>query len=1223
MASMQPNAPQSNQNTYFPMNGSMSQQQIPQQQQLHSQQQVQQPQQRFQPPLQNPSLNKYLPPNVQNVQHEQPNTALAGQNAPLNPAYLQKSPLHYQKNALMNGGSTHSSRTASPSLNYSENIASSSASSSPNPGKLPSSSYMAPPPLANVSMSSPMQPQLNRSIGSNLGSGPNLAGAGLTPRANPNLNHLSNSMQNLTIQQGIASGPPTPLSSAAAPTGMNTNQTLPRTLGYSHPPTSALGSQGTAAAQRFAPGSMAYTSPVTSTATTPASVPQLQPNNMNRLNSAAPIQQQISPQNFSNTSPPVNQFSPNANMYGINNNPAPPPLSASQHPLPPSMQKPTPNFAPPPTSQQYQQPPTTQHFQQPPTSQQIQPPPTSQQFQQPPTLQQTQQPSNLRKPMYPPSNARPPVSQQQTPVYGTQPQPQQQQQSFSSPSQYQSQPQSPATFNGYPNSGQLQYQGVYNQMSVAQQGFSKLWGQDSVDLMQQRHILPTERVQPPPIQLNNQFYEAVNCSPEIMRCTVNKVPESNNLLQKSRLPLGILIHPFRDMSNLVVINCPTIVRCRLCRTYINPFVHFVDSKMWKCNLCYRINELPEDFQYDPVSKTYGEVTRRPEVRSSTIEFIAPSEYMLRPPQPAIYLFLFDVSIIAQQTGYLEVVCDILSKRLESMPGDARTKVGFIAFNSEVHFYNIAEGYSQPHEITLVDIDDIFLPCPDNLLVNVKACKDLIKDILSQLPTRFASSHDSGSALGAALQVAFKLMSSPGGRITVFQSCLPNKGPGALQSREDPNNRSAKDILHLNPATDFYKRLALDCSGQQIAVDLFLLNQQYSDLATLSGISKYSGGCIHHFPLYQKTKPQLVETLKRSFDRYLTRKIGFEAVMRVRCTRGLQIHTFHGNFFVRSTDLLSLPNVNPDAGYGMQISYEESLTDIKSVCFQAALLYTTSSGERRIRVHTMCLPVTASLTEVMYSADVQCIVGLLAKMAVDRSLSSSVSDARDAFINATVDIFNAFRLAQNLPSGNSGQLIAPKNLALLPLYIAAILKHIAFRTGTSTRLDDRVYAMDAMKTLPLDQLMKYIYPEFYHLDALFYNNANENDDSDQQDPPVLQLSAEFIDSRSLFLLDCGTLIIIYVGLNVPPDILQNVLGVQSTAEISDYCYGLPSLNTPENESLQAFIESLNENKPYDPIIQIIRDTSTCKSQFFEKLVDDRSESSLSYYEFLQHLRTQVK
>ena len=38
--------------------------------------------------------------------------------------------------------------------------------------------------------------------------------------------------------------------------------------------------------------------------------------------------------------------------------------------------------------------------------------------------------------------------------------------------------------------------------------------------------------------------------------------------------------------------------------------------------------MPDDFQFDPATKTYGDVTRRPEVRSSTIEFIAPSEYMV-------------------------------------------------------------------------------------------------------------------------------------------------------------------------------------------------------------------------------------------------------------------------------------------------------------------------------------------------------------------------------------------------------------------------------------------------------------------------------------------------------------------------------------------------------------------------------------------------------------------
>jgi protein transport protein SEC24 len=56
-----------------------------------------------------------------------------------------------------------------------------------------------------------------------------------------------------------------------------------------------------------------------------------------------------------------------------------------------------------------------------------------------------------------------------------------------------------------------------------------------------------------------------------------------------------------------------------------------------------------------------------------------------------------------------------------------------------------------------------------------------------------------------------------------------------------------------------------------------------------------------------------------------------------------LHTFYGNFFVRSTDLLALPNVNPDAALGVQIKHEEPLTT-SHVCFQAALLYTSTKGK---------------------------------------------------------------------------------------------------------------------------------------------------------------------------------------------------------------------------------------------------------------------------------------
>lgn len=80
--------------------------------------------------------------------------------------------------------------------------------------------------------------------------------------------------------------------------------------------------------------------------------------------------------------------------------------------------------------------------------------------------------------------------------------------------------------------------------------------------------------------------------------------------------------------------------------------------------------------------------------------------------------------------------------------------------------------------------------------------------------------------------------------------------------------------------------------------------------------------------------------------------------------------------------------------------------------------------------------------------------------------------------------------------------------------------IAFRTGTSTRLDDRAFAMCEMKSLPLGPLIRFIYPDFYNIDSLFMNlqqqqqNGNtanggeeKGHEEDKLDPPRLQLSAE--------------------------------------------------------------------------------------------------------------------
>ena len=114
--------------------------------------------------------------------------------------------------------------------------------------------------------------------------------------------------------------------------------------------------------------------------------------------------------------------------------------------------------------------------------------------------------------------------------------------------------------------------------------------------------------------------------------------------------------------------------------------------------------------------------------------------------------------------------------------------------------------------------------------------------------------------------------------------------------------------------------------------------------------------------------------------------------------------------MRSTDLLSLPNVNPDMSYAFNMVIEESMKDIGTACVQAALLYTSSqgtciytyilhysswlycsfhiTGERRIRVHTLALPVTEKLSDLYAACNVTAIVGLLGKMG--KSLCAHLS-----------------------------------------------------------------------------------------------------------------------------------------------------------------------------------------------------------------------------------------
>ena len=60
-------------------------------------------------------------------------------------------------------------------------------------------------------------------------------------------------------------------------------------------------------------------------------------------------------------------------------------------------------------------------------------------------------------------------------------------------------------------------------------------------------------------------------------------------------------------------------------------------------------------------------------------------------------------------------------------------------------------------LVVSDIEDVFLPKPNDLLVNLTESRAALEALLGKLNDMFAENHVVGSALGPALQAGFKLM----------------------------------------------------------------------------------------------------------------------------------------------------------------------------------------------------------------------------------------------------------------------------------------------------------------------------------------------------------------------------------------------------------------------------------------------------------------------------------
>lgn len=124
-----------------------------------------------------------------------------------------------------------------------------------------------------------------------------------------------------------------------------------------------------------------------------------------------------------------------------------------------------------------------------------------------------------------------------------------------------------------------------------------------------------------------------------------------------------------------------------------------------------------------------------------------------------------------------------------------------------------------------------------------------------------------------------------------------------------------------------------------------------------------------------------DSLRNDLYMTLLRETGWEAVMRIRVSTGIQIKNYLGVFYRRTSDLLLLPTVDESKTYGLILTHcKQNAIKTREMYVQCALLYTDSFGKRKICVHTIGYPITASHMDLFTNVNINAMLNIKSKEA---------------------------------------------------------------------------------------------------------------------------------------------------------------------------------------------------------------------------------------------------
>ncbi|GAA5909830.1 hypothetical protein JCM6882_002689, partial [Rhodosporidiobolus microsporus] len=338
---------------------------------------------------------------------------------------------------------------------------------------------------------------------------------------------------------------------------------------------------------------------------------------------------------------------------------------------------------------------------------------------------------------------------------------------------------------------------------------------------------------------------------------------------------------------------------------------------------------------------------------------------------------------------------------------------------------------------------------------------------------------------------------------------------------------------------------------------------------------------------------------------------------------LRISDHFGNFFQRNVTDLEFGTLDADKAIAARIKHEGKLDEKQDAHFQCAALYTSATGERRVRVHNISVPVSSLISNVFRAADLDTTITQITKDAISQTSNKSLRQVRDALTEACVRSLLAYR-KHCASSTSPAQLILPESFKLFPLYALALMKTKALKGGVVAS-DVRTWAMRQLKGAGVPSTVRMLYPRMLAV-HLFADEVGFPDERGQLVlPPCMRTSYSRMEPHGAYLVENGERAILWLGQGISPQILQDIYGVENLDELDTRMSALPVLPTRLSAQLRNIIAYFESRSGMGniPVLIARQNIDGSEIEFSNMLAEDSNNEQFSYIDYLCSIHQSIQ